>query len=83
MFNFLVAMVEIPMESSNVPKMMHKERPVEISTCGMVTGIPSHASTALTYSFIANSIFTPTKIRMIPNPYFRYWKYLAMAAKAK
>ena len=80
---FFVANVESTIESTNVPKMMLKERPVDISTWGMVTGMPSHANSAFTYSFMARSILIPTKINIIPNPYFRYWKYLAIAAKAK
>ena len=74
---------ESAIESTNVPKMMPNESLVDIAISGMVTGMPSHASSAFTYSYMANSILIPTKIRIIPKPYFRYWKYLAMAAKAK
>ena len=49
----------------------------------MFSSKPSNEAKPLIYSFIARSIFTPTKIRITPRPYFRYLNSCATAARAK
>ena len=39
--------------------------------CGMLMSMPSNFPKSMTYSFMASSILMPTKLRMIPKPYFR------------
>ena len=72
-----------PIDSSSVPKIKTSDHIVGTSIWGMFRSMPTHDAIRLFYSFMASSILMPTKMRMMPRPYFRYVKYLATAANAK
>ena len=71
------------MEAVSREKMMARLQLVGTSICGMLSFKPTSVPSLLMYSSVASSILRPTKMRMMPSPYFKYLKYLAIAASAK
>ena len=62
---------ESPIDSTRVPKMMMSDQRVGISMWGMFRFRPTRLPSWLMYSFMASNILIPTKMRMMPRPYFR------------
>ena len=58
-------------ERTRTPKMSARLTGVGTSMWGMLMKRPSSEPRWLMYSFMASSIFTPTKMRMMPRPYFK------------
>lgn len=62
---------EKSIDRMSTPKMTDKLTGVETSTCGSCRRSPQRLARALTYSFMASNIFSPTKMRIRPRPYLR------------